>query len=98
MSMENDNKFGILLARQFQERLEIIREYPEDHRLELLNLCIENEVNTSGVILQSHQDIGLSDDELDRIIEDISKYNAEIEQDVALNVSNGFFNSGKGEA
>lgn len=98
MSMENDSKFGILLARQFQERLEIIRQYPEEHRVELLKLCVENEHYTSGALFDAYKDTILADDIIDQIIEDVSKYNAEIEQDLAVGSNNGFFNSGKGEA
>ena len=96
--MENDSKFGILLARQFQERLEIIKQYPEAQRVELLKLCVENEVWTSGALVEAYHTVGLNDDAMDQIIEDISQYNAEIEQGLSFDNGSGFFNSGKGDA
>ncbi len=97
MSGISSNKFGILLCKQFLEKLEFITEYPESEREHLLQYCVDNEINTTGGVLNNYEDFG--DETLAALTDRLKQAIAELEtMDTVADSGSGFFNVGKGEA
>ena len=97
MSGISSNKFGILLCKQFLEKLEFIASFPEEEREHLLQYCVDNEINTTGGILNSYEDLG--DVTLEALAGRLVQAIKELEEmENAEESGSGFLNVGKGEA
>lgn len=95
MSEEKDSMYGLMLTKHFLEKLNYIKQLPEDQRLQYLQYSLYNEEVLVTGLVSNHET--LTDLDLDNLIVTIEKIIDSSSSD-HTEFSGAFFNVGKGDA